>query len=148
MRVFFSFFVFIFMFSCNAVPIPTNFENGFHVLYESEYGGAGVNQTTIFTGPDLFGEWWSENMSGITGKNVPEIDFSKKWVVVKHLESQRSGGATYKVAGTKQLDGELHILYLVNSPEGMGTDAITSPLMVVEIDQPLKESVIKFELIK
>lgn len=110
--------------------------SNFEVLYLSEYGGSGIEKTEVFQNADEFSEMWNASINAVSGlTDVPQIDFSKKMVVVKHFKSQNSGGASYKIQSVEQQGNKTEIYYQAIPPDGMSTMAITNPLMILEVNK-------------
>lgn len=118
----------------------------FEILYLSEYGGEGIEKIEIFDDSESFTNWWQTSMSDITGSTeTPKIDFQREMVIAKHFQSQRSGGTNYQVESVQQAGNTTTIYYSAESPESIGTTAITSPLMVVVV-QKTEEPLVEFKL--
>lgn len=125
-----------FMFyACNhsKVTAQTSDLNNFEVLYQSEYGGSGMEEVQVIDNQDEFFDFWAQTTFD-SPENTPKIDFSKKTVIVKHLSGQNSGGNTYDVESVYYDGAEITVRYTVSSTE-IGTTAITNPLIVIAVDK-------------
>lgn len=119
--------------------------NDFQILYQSEYGGIGVEKTEIFTEEESFAKMWEETINVYSqSSEIPQVDFSKKMVVAQHFQSQNSGGTEYEIQSVKQSGDKLEVLYKATPPEGMATMAITNPLMIVVVNK-VQNPVVEFK---
>lgn len=119
--------------------------NDFEILYQSEYGGNGIEKTEIFTEEESFNKFWEETINAYSqSSKTPPVDFSKKMVLAQHFQSQNSGGTEYEIQSVKQSGNKLEILYKATPPEGMATMAITHPLMIVVVNK-IQNPVVEFK---
>lgn len=108
--------------------------NDFKVIYQSEYGGTGLDETIIIENQGEFAELWVQATMQ-PAQSAPHIDFSKKIIIAKHFQSKNSGGTEYTIESVAQKDNSIEINYTQQGPEGMSTMAITNPLIMLEIDK-------------
>src|SRR5690606_11399139 len=108
--------------------------NNFEVLYVSEYGGSGMEETQIIDNQEEFAQYWTQ-VTFEPIEDVPQINFSEKTVILKHLPGQNSGGSTYDVESVYYDGPEITVRYTVSSPADFGTTAITSPLMILAVEK-------------
>lgn len=111
-----------------------NEADNFEILYKSEYGGSGLEEIQIIDNQNEFSDFWSQTTFE-SWEKAPQIDFSKKIVIVKHFPSQNSGGTTYNIESISYKGSEININYTVSNPSNMGTTAITSPLIILMVDK-------------
>lgn len=128
--------VLLFSLSCNNIRkvADSTSKDNFEILFISEYGGSGEDETKIYSDNTNFTEMWNSTINQFSGlTEVPFVDFSKNMVVVKSFESQRTGGFEYKVESVSQSEGNTVIFYSASSPGNIGTTAITNPLIIVTV---------------
>ncbi len=122
--------------------------NDFEILYQSEYGGSGVEKTEVFTDKESFDKMWNEMINVYSqSSEIPKVDFAKKMVVAQHFQSRNSGGTEYEIQSVKQTGDKLEVLYKATPPEGMATMAITNPLMIVVVNK-VQNPVVEFKIQK
>jgi len=127
------------IFSCNNAkpatgekPVPMDFE----ILYQSEYGGSGMEKTEIFQNEKDFSAMWNTAINAVSGQtDVPKVDFAKRMVIAQHFKSRNSGGTTYKIQSVSQAGNKTEIYYTATAPDGMSTTAITNPLMIIAVSK-------------
>lgn len=147
-NLFFCLGFLLLMTNCNKAMVLTEGEqsNNFEILYLSEYGGSGEEQTFIYTDASEFNKMWNETINSVSGsEEVPYVDFSEKMVVVKHFQSQNSGGNEFGIDSVEQADNMTTVHYTVISPEKYATMAITAPLMIVVVNKT-SEPEVEFRL--
>lgn len=147
-KLFFCFGFLLFAISCSNSQATTDDSskmNSFEILYQSEYGGSGVEKSEIFTDADRFAKMWNETINAYSGTTeIPNVDFTKKMVVAKHFQSQNSGGTTYDIQSVQQSGNKTEILFKTTLPDGMSTMAITNPLMIVVVNK-VQNPVVEFK---
>lgn len=123
--------------ACNNSKVAA--QNGkemtdFEIVFESEYGGNGQEETKIIENQGEFAELWVQATMQ-PAQSVPHIDFSKKIIIAKHFQSKNSGGTEYKIQSVSQKGSTIEVHYNATGPEGMATMAITNPLMILSVDK-------------
>lgn len=108
--------------------------NDFEVLYQSEYGGSGMEETNIFENQGEFAAFWAQ-VTYQPAISSPKVDFSKKIVIVKHFQSQNSGGTVYNIESVSHKGSEITVNYSASRPSDIATMAITNPLMILVVDK-------------
>ena len=119
-------------FACNHAKVTAQNENSFDVLYQSEYGGNGVEETQLIDDQSELASFWSQTVFEY-GENIPKIDFTQNTVIVQHFPSRNSGGSSYRVDSVSYEGNLIRVNYTVNGPSGMVTTAITNPLIVLKV---------------
>ena len=131
----FLFGIIYFFTNCeNSKAIARDPGNNFEVLYVSEYGGSGMEEVQIIDNQEEFAQFWTQ-VTFESIEDVPQINFSEKTVILKHLPSRNSGGSTYDVESVYYDGAEVTVRYTVSSPADFGTTAITSPLMILAVEK-------------
>lgn len=123
--------------ACNNSKVTT--EKGkemsdFEIVFESEYGGSGQEETRIIENQGEFAELWVQATMQ-PAQSAPHIDFSKKIIIAKNFQSKNSGGTEYKIQSVSQKGNNIQVNYTATGPEGMATMAITNPLMILSVDK-------------
>lgn len=135
----FCFGFLLFAISCNnskVMSAETENLKDFQVLYQSEYGGRGVETTMVLTDQESFTKFWQDTLNAYSdSQEIPSIDFNEKMVIAQHFQSRNSGGTTYEVTSVNQSGNKTEVNYTVSSPDGMATMAITSPLLIVVVQK-------------
>lgn len=123
--------------ACNNSKVTAQNEkavNDFEVLYQSEYGGSGMEETNIFENQGQFAAFWAQ-VTYQPAISSPKVDFSKKIVIVKHFQSQNSGGTVYNIESVSHKGSEITVSYTTSRPSDIATMAITNPLMILVVDK-------------
>lgn len=106
----------------------------FEIIFQSEYGGTGQEETKVIENQSEFAELWVQ-VTMQPAQSAPHIDFSKKIIIAKHFQSHNSGGTEYKIESVLQKGNTIEVHYTATGPEGMATMAITNPLMILSVDK-------------
>lgn len=140
-------FLFLMTFCNNSKHISYGDQsNNFEILYLSEYGGSGEDETFVYRESSEFEEMWNETINSMSGlTDIPAVDFSKKMVVAKHFKSQNSGGNEFGIDSVVQSEAGTTVYYTVIPPAKFATMAITTPLMIVVTDKT-DNGEVKFEI--
>ncbi len=123
--------------SCNNSKVTSQngtAMNDFEILYQSEYGGNGVEETNIIENQGEFAALWAQ-VTHQSAMSAPKVDFSKKIIIVKHFQSRNSGGTEYKIESVSNKENTIEVQYSVSGPSEMATMAITNPLLMLAIDK-------------
>lgn len=129
---------------CITSNSNSNFEA--KVIYQSEYGGTGLEEHFLINSQKEFNTYWAETtMQPI--KEAPSINFEKKMILIKNFKSQRSGGTVYDFKSIDCTENKITVNYSITSSDGMVTQAITNPLMIIVLDK-INEPNIEFKKIQ
>lgn len=138
-KIIFCFGILLFAVSCSnsqATSDEASKMKNFEILYQSEYGGIGVEKTEIYTEAETFAKMWNETINVYSeSAEIPAVDFDKKMVIAKHFQSQNSGGTEYEIQSVNQTGNKTEVLYKATPPDGMATMAITNPLMILVVNK-------------
>jgi hypothetical protein len=129
--------------SCNNSKVTQHNESKmsqYEVLYVSEYGGSGEEETRIIDNQGDFAQYWAE-VTSQPALSAAKFDSDKKMVIVKSFQSQNSGGNTYAVQSVEQHGDHFLVSYTISSPSEFGTMAITNPLMIIMVDKVAKPKI-------
>lgn len=123
--------------ACNNSKVTS--ENGkemsdFEIIFQSEYGGTGADETQIIQNQGEFAELWVQATMQ-PAQSAPHIDFSKKIIIARNFQSKNSGGTEYKIRSVSYKGNHIEVHYSTKGPEGMATMAITNPLMILSVDK-------------
>lgn len=127
-------------FSCNNKMI-SNLENNdleFSVLFNSNYGGTGIDEVFVCQDNQTLQNNWSKIYTTRFPKpEVPKIDFDKKILIIKNFPERRSGGFSVSVDSVKK-EGE-NLIFMLNqkTPESseMVSMALTQAIIIIELDK-------------
>ena len=142
----FCFGLLCFHISCNNAQATTQDSpkmSDYEVLYQSEYGGSGVDEFHIIDNQGDFARYWAETtmQPAISAKN---FDSNKKMIITKSFKSKNSGGNQYEVQSVNVSGKNITVHYNITSSGDVGTMAITNPLLILlvdKIDKPIIEFV-------
>lgn len=128
--------------ACNSSKIASKdlSEKHIQILFQSEYGGSGTDEIQLITQKEAFTELWEE-ITGQPKEEIQAFNDQEEMVIVKHFTSGRSGGATYTVNKIKEKKGHIQVYYSVQGPGAIGTDAITSPVLMVKVNKQDKPTI-------
>ncbi len=92
-----------------------------------------------------FAAAWATLHRGLPGNAPPEVDFSRRTVVLLALGERSSGGYSVRFDGITREEGGAVVRYTVTRPGPgcMTTQAITSPVDVVSVSRV--EGAVRFE---
>lgn len=131
----FYFGLYLMMISCNNSQITTQ-NNNFSILYQSEYGGEGIEKTIVYTRVEDFSNTWKSSIDLYSETStLPKVDFTKKIVIAQHFDGRNSGGTQYRIQNVSQDQNKIKVYYKTTSSGEMATMAITSPLLIVAVDK-------------
>lgn len=86
-------------------------------------------------------EWekvWKETYSRLEPiPAVPQIDFSKEWVIACMMGARGNGGHSMKITDVKATENEVRVLITYNSPGAgcMSTDMMVYPFSFIAVEQ-------------
>lgn len=133
-NIFLGFGLLLSMISCNPTQMlnPNSEDLNFHIVYESEFGGSGQNELTIIHDSKEY----DELIAHFGLEEIADFDGTKQTVAVQNFDSQRTGGSEYKVLSVERKDGKIKIFYSIQSPDTYALNAITSPVLIVILEEP------------
>lgn len=115
----------------------------FEVLFNSEYGGLGIDQIQVIDNNKDWSMLWQE-LTSQSAEATLTLNFKNFMVIRKDFQSRNMGGNQYTIESVKINNNKIDVAYSVSSSE-IGTDAITNPLILIKMEK-VENPEIKFNL--
>lgn len=138
--------ILIFVFSCQNSKVVSQSPStsvSFEVLFNSEYGGLGIDQIQVIDNNKDWSMLWQE-LTSQSAEATLTLNFKNFMVIRKDFQSRNMGGNQYTIESVKINNNKIDVAYSVSSSE-IGTDAITNPLILIKMEK-VENPEIKFNL--